>query len=867
MSPRLYHFDEPVPPGEIRSLLGGKGSGLRQLIAWDYDVPYGFTITTNAVAELTTEPTSAQEFWREVETGVERLAQKTGQAWGSGPTPLTLAVRSGAAESRPGQMRTLLNCGWTRSLAERAASPGAWFAFATFLSELLPTESDERTLQDQVLAATDQESPETLRQLTGKVLTTLSAIHGPLDDTPNAWLRLAVERVAASSRAAHNGHTATAITVQAMFPAEVSGVLRSRDPIDPTSDQVVIEAVPGCGSQLMSGAVTPYVVSLPWKPSSPVAAVVSETFEDTPSGNLLPVRHRNRLREIAITLEQTAGRPVEVEWGIASDRLVLFQYRVAQDLQTTHPPTNEETVRLHALARAGRMLWVRHQLAESLPLPTPLSWSLWDQFMSPDGGLGTLYRRLGYAPRSYPDRRGCLELIAGRIHVDADRWAQMICRSYPWRHNRHRLIAAPNLIYEPPDELDPQRLDPWFLLKWPHLVWVLWRANRTARRLARSAEQQFRDEVWPVFHRGLQQIDRERDATSASAASRIASLESIRRWLFDDQLPLLLLPGWLGLQAWERVCHAVRRQTATAEADRLLPMLLAEVEVGPHGAKTSADPTETALDPGLWESLSLELSAADAPEPGEEATASLPHWDVTSSRTARYESLLRKLASEFGVEPPSSVQSDLQTALTLLPLRSAGRRLFLAGYRRLKTGLAELAESTGRCSQLYQLTWNELLAAGGASVTADVLAERQRVREAWGNFTPPAVIDGGAKRPLERPPPAASSGPWTVRPLSPGTTRGKVWQPSRVDDDCPQGVIVVAETLDAPAILRWKDAAGFIVERGGLLSHAAVTARQLGRPMGMLAQATMHYRPGSAVYLNAEEGVALLVDEKSDVAS
>src|SRR5439155_3766220 len=67
-----------------------------------------------------------------------RLEQITGRTFGRGGDPLLIAVRSGAAQSMPGMMDSVLNVGLNpdciRAVAERTGNPrAAWEAYRHFV--------------------------------------------------------------------------------------------------------------------------------------------------------------------------------------------------------------------------------------------------------------------------------------------------------------------------------------------------------------------------------------------------------------------------------------------------------------------------------------------------------------------------------------------------------------------------------------------------------------------------------------------------------------------------------------------------------------------------------------------------------------
>src|SRR5207247_2987399 len=75
----------------------------------------------------------------EVRSNLERLEHLADRSFGRGGNPLLVAVRSGAAQSMPGMMDTILNVGLNpeciRAMAERTGNQrGAWDAYRHFLT-------------------------------------------------------------------------------------------------------------------------------------------------------------------------------------------------------------------------------------------------------------------------------------------------------------------------------------------------------------------------------------------------------------------------------------------------------------------------------------------------------------------------------------------------------------------------------------------------------------------------------------------------------------------------------------------------------------------------------------------------------------
>jgi pyruvate,orthophosphate dikinase len=99
--------------GTMKPLLGGKGANLAEMTRIGLPVPPGFTITTEVCtyfyANKRTYPASMQA---EMQAGVANMERIMGTKFGDTTAmPLLVAVRSGARDSMPGMMDTILNLG------------------------------------------------------------------------------------------------------------------------------------------------------------------------------------------------------------------------------------------------------------------------------------------------------------------------------------------------------------------------------------------------------------------------------------------------------------------------------------------------------------------------------------------------------------------------------------------------------------------------------------------------------------------------------------------------------------------------------------------------------------------------------------
>jgi pyruvate,orthophosphate dikinase len=125
--------------GTMKPLLGGKGANLAEMCRIGLPVPPGFTITTEVCtyyyANKRTYPSALRS---EMQAGVAAIEQQTRKTFGDLRDPLLVSVRSGARDSMPGMMDTILNLGLNdetvEALARKTGNPRfAWDCYRRFV--------------------------------------------------------------------------------------------------------------------------------------------------------------------------------------------------------------------------------------------------------------------------------------------------------------------------------------------------------------------------------------------------------------------------------------------------------------------------------------------------------------------------------------------------------------------------------------------------------------------------------------------------------------------------------------------------------------------------------------------------------------
>ena len=328
---------------EMRELLGGKGANVAEMtrVLGAERVPAGFTITTEACVEYMRadrqEPAGMAD---EVADALKRLQERAGKDLGDRDDPLLVSVRSGARESMPGMLDTVLNLGLNdQSVLGLATATDndrfAWDSYRRFVqmfgnvSRGIPGERFEDAIKD----AKSQRGVSDDTELDVDALKELTATFKDIyrQETGEAFPQDPFEQLRLSIRAVFDSWVGdraieyrrqnhipeewgTAVNIQQMVfgnkgDTSGSGVAFSRDEVtgapEPSGD-----FLPNAqGEDVVSGVRTPRDIAemKQWMP---------EVYEE--------------LMEILRTLERHYGDMQDTEFTVQDGRLYMLQTRNAK---------------------------------------------------------------------------------------------------------------------------------------------------------------------------------------------------------------------------------------------------------------------------------------------------------------------------------------------------------------------------------------------------------------------------------------------------------------------------------------------------------------------------------------------------------
>lgn len=121
----VYYFGDGKADGDakLKEVLGGKGANLAEMTNLGVPVPPGFTVSTDVCeAYYANKRKYPVELEAEISEHLSKLEKSMGKKLGDPNDPLLVSVRSGAAQSMPGMMDTILNLGLNDKAVEGLAA-------------------------------------------------------------------------------------------------------------------------------------------------------------------------------------------------------------------------------------------------------------------------------------------------------------------------------------------------------------------------------------------------------------------------------------------------------------------------------------------------------------------------------------------------------------------------------------------------------------------------------------------------------------------------------------------------------------------------------------------------------------------------
>jgi rifampicin phosphotransferase len=708
--------------------------------------------------------------------------------------------------------------------------------------------------------------------------------------TERAWLYR--ERVGIP-----HADAAMAVLLQRFVAGGRAGVAFSADPMTADHATIVIEAAWGTGEAVVAGALTPDHYRVTMSDGQP-SVVLSELSSPRPVLSEAEVRTLARLVK---RVERALGVAADVEWAYDGWTFWVVQGR---------PIRRGE-------ARRDQTLWTRANLKEVFPdQPSPLALS----YLSV--ALNRMFREYNSAQGyEVPANARLVGVFRGRPYLNLTLMNQMTVA----RGGRPEIVSRLFGGATPPPRLAPTASRPIGGLRHGarlarELLTTVFLTPRRAQRLFRTIRRQARtfaavplaqlDDAAmhdhlirfanTLLHRAT--LRRLHEIVSAQSRAYMILERLLSAWIpaKAERLLTQLMTG-LGTLPNARLTYRLMALGAMARTEPRVEAFLASARereaLGGYRAALAGSRFLAALDHllgefghrGPFESDVMSPRFSENPEPLLRVIQAYLRVPALESPD-RHEADRRRIRQVAKREAHLSLRADrpwstfavqwmvlsvVCTALQrLLADRDENRHvttLLVAHLRRVALEIGHRAARDGRLAvpdDVFFVLWDELptLLADRDRDWRPVVAERRREQARYETVTAPDLLQGD--EPVEDR--TAAANPETRGNLmgfgvSPGTVTGTVKLiRSAADLRTLGGEIAVLAAIEPSLASIFPVVSGLVAEIGGVLSHAAILAREYGLPAVVNVKDVMrHLHDGDRIELNGTTGRIRLLGRES----
>ena len=829
-----------------RAVVGGKGLCLGRLAAAGFNVPEGFCITADALAAL----------------------EETG-----GAVPESLASEIIAARRRLSATAVAVRSSAAFEDAETAS-------FAGQLETFLGVRGDDELLD---AVARCWEAGRSARV--------------------EAYKRDRVGHTGGLSEAQADSlrHGDMAIVVQSLVEADAAGVLFTVDVASGRQDRMLAESAWGLGESVVSGAVNPDRFVLDKASGAIVEQHIAEqaTMRTSAGEAAVPEERRRQpslthgqLRELAALgrrIEEHFECPQDIEWAIAGGRFYLLQSRPVTTLEKngnereeSERCRREEIERVRALADPRGTVWSSYNISEVLPEPCPMTWALASELMSGRGGLGLAYRDLGFVPTREVEEDGMLDLICGRPYVNLRREPQMYLAEFPYEHDFAQLKTNPAQASYPTPRVNMAAATGRFWLRLPYLVTRMVVSQARLARARKEIAQRLNDVIFPRFEKWAA-AERGKPFDGLNDAGVIERFRDYHRRVMVDFVREALkativaglayanLKGLLGQHLGGEAAHYLAALASGERADVTVEMDEAIWRVG-IGEKPIEEFLEKFGHRGVGEfelarprwredPAQVERLAHFSVRRGEQSPAEL--YQSQSQHHQRTMENLRARLKALSGAVRDRIEREMATLSRYMPFRESVKHYWMMGYELLRLCLLELDRRYQLHGGVFHLTPDELpQLVGQVDNLSQLIEERKRRREQLLRIPVPQVLFSDDLEAIGRPHEPAAADVLEGVGVSEGVATGiarVLLEPTDLGEQ-ESGYVLVCPSTDPGWTPLFARARALVMERGGVLSHGAIVAREYGLPAVVnVPDATLRIKVGRHVRVDGDQGKVWLL--------
>ncbi|QDK41995.1 phosphoenolpyruvate synthase [Bacteriovorax stolpii] len=635
------------------------------------------------------------------------------------------------------------------------------------------------------------------------------------------------------------------VVLQVMVDPLYSGVFFSTDPRNGEKNWIV-ESIEGLGEDLVSGKTTPL------------------HFEEKKINNVAPF-DLQELTQTGMKVRDFFKVEIDMEWSIDHQhQLFVLQARPITALSGKSEAKRiieEEISRLKS-HYPSETLWDGGTFAEWSGPPSELTFSIWKEAFSKNHAFSKALKKLGYLgidEELNNKDHSLLERVFNRGYVNITMLAPFYFGPIPYRL---KIDKVPKLAF------DLKKMTFKTFILTPK---TLWRMMKVGMGLSTQRGQWLKEcakEMVLLKNKTF----RVQDASFYEKHSNEELLEHLEREVrefYDSHLvwPLLLVT------LIETTTQNLKSLLKGLDTEKNLEHLFNRwMALGLHTVTMDMnnDYRNASVDASKQQHFLLKYGHRG---PGE-LELSNPRWSELKEKAFLKVSINNK--SELKNQE-QSVEKEIDSLKTykkeiikkewillkeMLELREQWKMLLLSPYSHIRFIALEISRRNNLGDAIFWLNFQEIL-AGNLSI--ELAKKRKKNSELSKSISLPTILELAKIEEILKGEVKDQKAIMNGLALSPGLTYGEVrvvLDPDNVDTDSwPEKTILVAESTDPGWTGLFLKASAIIVDKGGVLSHCAIVAREMNLPaVSEIKQCHLKLKNGDKIWVDGNNGRITLVN-------
>ncbi|MEI8026335.1 MAG: PEP/pyruvate-binding domain-containing protein [Pseudomonadota bacterium] len=644
------------------------------------------------------------------------------------------------------------------------------------------------------------------------------------------------------------------VVIQLMVKPKFSGVFFSRDP-RANSSTWIIELIEGLGEDLVSGRKTPYFITSENRAGVTVPGLDTFNFE--------------KVLHLGERVKSVLNYEVDMEWALDQNLEVkLLQARPVTALRSLSNQVKVVEAELQRLKEdyPDNPTWDGQTFAEWTGFPSYLTFSLWRNAFSPHNAFGNSLKTLGYRSftdkKSYSPKDSLLERVFGRAYVNLEKMSELyfgpipfsiVTKPRPHLKFDFKKLNLQTVLFTPVSMFNMIKVG--FSLSSKRSEWLKTCATELVQFSSMRAASPS-PEIYSAWNDKLLQETFSKECSRFSkedlhwplvliilTESTMQTISSILKSIVGEKEAQKMIRRWMG-QGLQTITSEMNRTFQEACMDPLKrPFFMSKFGHRGPGELDLANPRWIELS----ESAFYNLTSKNLVEKSE-------NLDPVSDEISQLKSFKRDI-----------IMQEWRLLKTMLELREKWKMELLKPYAQIRYMASELGVRTKLGADIHWLRLSEIesLPLNGKGnidpkMTAKIEGRKMRF-EVFKHFSLPEFVSVSEIEGLIKGENTEDRKYFDGEALSPGLVFGTVVvveNPSATDPSIwPENAILVAEATDPGWTPLFARAKGIIVDKGGVLSHCAIVAREMNIPaVSRIRQCHRILKTGDRVWVDGNNG-------------